>query len=76
MFFLPFSGAQRIHDAELLLERANVHKIPIETIQPYLDAFKYGACPHAGGGVGLSSLVNGNRQALSCAFFFSHPSSL
>ncbi|KAI9277241.1 hypothetical protein BDA99DRAFT_495229 [Phascolomyces articulosus] len=51
------SGAQRIHDPDFLTERANVHGIDLSTIQPYIDAFKIGAPPHAGGGVGLERVV-------------------
>eukprot|EP00041_Stephanoeca_diplocostata_P015675 m.299800 g.299800 ORF g.299800 m.299800 type:complete len:684 (+) comp20121_c0_seq1:133-2184(+) len=51
------SGAQRIHDPELLLKRANLHGIPIDTIQSYLDSFKYGSFPHGGGGVGMERVV-------------------
>ncbi|OZJ04919.1 hypothetical protein BZG36_02636 [Bifiguratus adelaidae] len=51
------SGAQRIHDPELLTERTKVHGIDIATIQPYVDAFKLGAPPHAGGGIGLERVV-------------------
>ncbi|KAI8992543.1 hypothetical protein BDB01DRAFT_778797 [Pilobolus umbonatus] len=51
------SGAQRIHDAEYLTERAKEHQIDISTIQPYIDAFKIGAPPHAGGGIGLERVV-------------------
>jgi len=51
------SGAQRIHDPGLLTERAKAHKIPVETIKPYIDSFKYGVSPHAGGGVGLERVV-------------------
>jgi aspartyl-tRNA synthetase len=46
------SGAQRVHDPKLLAERAAHHGIDLKTIQPYLDAFKYGVPPHAGGGIG------------------------
>ena len=42
------SGAQRIHDPKMLEERALHHKIEIEKIRGYIDAFKYGAPPHAG----------------------------
>eukprot|EP01041_Mallomonas_annulata_P002726 gene2726-5372_t len=51
------SGAQRIHDVDLLIERANFWKVPISSIQSYIDAFKHGALPHAGGGVGLERVV-------------------
>jgi len=51
------SGAQRIHDPELLTKRAQEHNVTLETIQPYLDSFKFGCPPHAGGGVGLERVV-------------------
>ncbi|KAI8835241.1 hypothetical protein BJ741DRAFT_608468 [Chytriomyces cf. hyalinus JEL632] len=51
------SGAQRVHDPVLLEKRANEHEVELSTIQAYLDAFKYGAPPHAGGGVGLERVV-------------------
>eukprot|EP00051_Salpingoeca_urceolata_P005661 m.75541 g.75541 ORF g.75541 m.75541 type:complete len:677 (-) comp14485_c0_seq1:103-2133(-) len=51
------SGAQRIHDPVLLEERARVHGIPLSGIQSYVDAFKYGCSPHAGGGVGLERVA-------------------
>jgi len=51
------SGAQRIHDADFLIERAKVHGIDLETIQSYIDAFKYGCPPHAGGGIGLERVA-------------------
>jgi len=51
------SGAQRIHDPELLIKRAEKKNIKINTIQPYIDAFKYGAYPHAGCGIGLERVT-------------------
>lgn len=51
------SGAQRIHDSELLTKRAQECDIPLQGIQSYIDAFKHGALPHAGGGVGLERVV-------------------
>ncbi|XP_043264055.1 aspartate--tRNA ligase, cytoplasmic [Colletes gigas] len=51
------SGAQRIHDPELLIERAKFHGIDLEKIKAYIDAFKYGCPPHAGGGIGLERVV-------------------
>lgn len=51
------SGAQRIHDADMLTENATKLGINLETIQPYIDSFKYGAPPHAGGGIGMERVV-------------------
>jgi len=51
------SGAQRIHDPEMLVKQAQKHDIPVETIQGYVDSFKHGAFPHGGGGVGLERVV-------------------
>jgi len=51
------SGAQRIHDIDLLIERAKHWEIPLDTIHSYLDAFRHGAEPHAGGGIGMERVV-------------------
>ncbi|XP_070536706.1 aspartate--tRNA ligase, cytoplasmic-like [Ptychodera flava] len=51
------SGAQRIHDPELLIERAKVHGVGLESIKPYIDSFRYGAPPHGGGGIGLERVT-------------------
>lgn len=51
------SGAQRIHESELLLQRAKELKIDLEPIKPYVDCFKYGAYPHGGAGIGLERVV-------------------
>nr|CAG4708718.1 unnamed protein product [Naegleria fowleri] len=51
------SGAQRIHDAELLQQNAKEKGVDLTPIQAYVDAFKYGAWPHAGCGVGLERIV-------------------
>lgn len=42
------SGAQRIHELPLLIERATAKGIPLEGIASYLAAFKHGAEPHGG----------------------------
>lgn len=47
------SGAQRIHNVNLLIERAKLHQIDLNKIQGYIDSFKYGCPPHAGGGIGF-----------------------
>ncbi|KJH53019.1 aspartate--tRNA ligase [Dictyocaulus viviparus] len=51
------SGAQRIHDAEFLVQRAKHHNIDLDKIQSYTDSFKYGCPPHAGGGIGLERVT-------------------
>jgi len=51
------SGAQRIHDPELLIERAKHHNIQLDTIKSYIDSFRYGCPPHGGGGIGLERVV-------------------
>jgi len=51
------SGAQRIHDPKFLAERATAHGIDLSTIAAYIDAFKYGCPPHAGGGIGMERVT-------------------
>lgn len=47
------SGAQRIHDADLLVEKMKEKGIDPASMQEYVDAFKLGCPPHAGGGIGM-----------------------
>jgi len=53
------SGAQRIHDPELLKERIIAHEVDpsVPGLNEYVDAFSYGCAPHAGGGIGLERVV-------------------
>ncbi|KAI8319808.1 aspartyl-tRNA synthetase [Martensiomyces pterosporus] len=51
------SGAQRIHDAAFLDERIKAHDVDPATLKDYVEAFKFGCPPHAGGGVGLERVV-------------------
>ena len=51
------SGAQRIHEPDLLEERAKTWEIPLEDIKSYIDSFRHGALPHGGGGIGLERVV-------------------
>lgn len=53
------SGAQRIHDPELLSQRMKEHELnPLDPgLKDYVDAFTYGCPPHAGGGIGLERVV-------------------
>lgn len=44
------SGAQRIHDVNLLMEKIKGKPdMSLESVQFYVDAFKHGALPHGGG---------------------------
>ena len=51
------SGAQRVHDPKVLQERMEALGVPKEGLEHYIDAFKYGAQPHGGGGIGLERVV-------------------
>ncbi|XP_034479287.1 aspartate--tRNA ligase, cytoplasmic [Drosophila innubila] len=51
------SGAQRIHDPEYLMERAKHHGIDTTKIAAYIESFRYGCPPHAGGGIGMERVV-------------------
>merc|ERR1711970_1042408 len=51
------SGAQRIHNTEFLIERANHHGIELNTIASYIDSFRYGCPPPAGGGIGMERVT-------------------
>jgi len=51
------SGAQRVHDPDLLTERAKEWGIPLHDIAAYVSSFRNGALPHGGGGIGLERVV-------------------
>mmetsp|Transcript_16395 Transcript_16395/g.31853 ORF Transcript_16395/g.31853 Transcript_16395/m.31853 type:complete len:617 (-) Transcript_16395:503-2353(-) len=51
------SGAQRVHDPEMLSKAIAAKDIPVESLKFYIDAFRHGAQPHGGGGIGLERLV-------------------
>lgn len=53
------SGAQRIHDPELLKERMTAHGVDytIDGVSDYVNAFTYGCAPHGGGGIGLERVL-------------------
>ena len=51
------SGAQRIHDPAFLAERMKAAGINPDDMSGYLDAFKLGAPPHGGGGIGMFLLL-------------------
>jgi aspartyl-tRNA synthetase len=53
------SGAQRIHDADLLARKMKGLGLDPESpgFKDYVDAFKYGCPPHGGGAFGLERVV-------------------
>jgi nondiscriminating aspartyl-tRNA synthetase len=51
------SGAQRVHDHELLRERITAQGLNADGFDFYLKAFKYGMPPHSGWGVGAERLL-------------------
>mmetsp|Transcript_39896 Transcript_39896/g.106587 ORF Transcript_39896/g.106587 Transcript_39896/m.106587 type:complete len:576 (+) Transcript_39896:3-1730(+) len=51
------SGAQRVHDAVLLKAQCEAKGVEPSQLTAYVDSFRYGAAPHAGGGVGLERVV-------------------
>ncbi|HHZ14567.1 MAG TPA: asparagine--tRNA ligase [Candidatus Cloacimonetes bacterium] len=50
-------GSQREDDHDLLLQRMQDEKMPIEDYQWFLDLRKYGSVPHSGFGIGLERLI-------------------
>ena len=51
------SGAQRIHDPELLVKQVLAKGMELDGLKDYIDSFRYGACPHGGCGVGCERVV-------------------
>lgn len=75
------SGAQRIHDVELLKERATamLGEEGLQSISSYVDAFRFGAPPHAGCGIGMERVVMlylGVGNIRECSFFPRDPGRL
>jgi asparaginyl-tRNA synthetase len=50
-------GSERISDHDILLQRINDHKLPVEHYKWYLDLRKYGTVPHSGFGLGVERTV-------------------
>lgn len=47
------TGAQRIHDPQMLVENMKKHGLNPKDFKDYLNLFKYGMPPHGGWGLGL-----------------------
>lgn len=65
------TGAQREHRYDVLVEQANEKGIKQQTIQFYLDFFRFGCPPHGGFGFGLARLlaVMLNRKSIRDVVF-------
>ncbi|TFK49883.1 aspartyl-tRNA synthetase, cytoplasmic [Heliocybe sulcata] len=51
------SGGQRIHHADMLIERMREARINPDSMKDYVDGFRWGCPPHGGGGIGLERVV-------------------
>ncbi|KAI1820398.1 aspartyl-tRNA synthetase [Xylaria intraflava] len=51
------TGGQRINNPRILAERMKKAGIDLETMEEYMQAFQWGAPPHAGCGIGLERVV-------------------
>ena len=51
------SGAQRVHDPNVLIKRLKEKGLNPENFEYYVSAFRYGMPPHAGWGLGLERLT-------------------
>lgn len=66
------SGAQRIHDPELLVAQLKSRGLNPEDFEWYVDAFRYGAVPHAGWSIGAERLcmkLTDRQNIRECALF-------
>jgi len=73
------SGAQRVHDYDMLYKRVVDAGINPETLKDYLNAFKLGAPPHGGCGIGLERIVKlftGTKNVKKCCMFVRDPKRL
>lgn len=51
------TGGQRIHNPEFLEKRMKAKGVKPESMEEYMEGFRWGAPPHAGCGIGLERLV-------------------
>ena len=73
------SGAQRIHDYDLLLAKVKEKRINPDTLSDYLNSFKLGAPAHGGAGIGLERVVKlyvGLGNIKKCVLFPRDPKRL
>jgi nondiscriminating aspartyl-tRNA synthetase len=73
------TGAQREHRYEQLLQQAADKGVETESIQYYLDFFRFGAPPHGGFGFGLTRLLMqllGQENVREVTFLYRGPNRL
>lgn len=73
------SGAERIHQKKLLIERVQEKGVAVRSIQGYIDAFSCGVPRHGGCGIGLErvvKLIAGLTDIHKCSMFPRDPSRL
>jgi nondiscriminating aspartyl-tRNA synthetase len=66
------SGAQRIHLPDLLKDSIKAKGLNPKDFEFYIDAFRYGAPPHAGWSIGLERLamkITGAKNIRECSLF-------
>jgi len=66
------SGAQRVHDANLLKERIKEQGLNPENFGYYLESFEYGMPPHAGWGLGVErilTILTNTKNIRECVLF-------
>jgi aspartyl-tRNA synthetase len=66
------SGTQRIHLPELLKTQISKKGLDPKDFESYIEAFSYGAPPHAGWSIGLERItmtVTGQSNIRECAMF-------
>jgi aspartyl-tRNA synthetase len=66
------SGAQRIHLPEVLIESIKRKGLNPKDFEFYIDAFRYGAPPHAGWSIGLERFamkITGAKNIRECSLF-------
>lgn len=66
------SGAQRIHLPELLEKQIIAKDLNPNDFKAYIDAFRYGACPHAGWSLGLervTMVLTQQKNIRECCLF-------
>ncbi|KAH9386400.1 aspartyl-tRNA synthetase [Nematocida major] len=73
------SGAERIHQAEVLKERVLAKGMALEGVSDYIESFLYGAPRHGGCGIGLErvvKLLTGCTDIHKCSMFPRDPKRL